>query len=124
VPKLEGFPETPNLLIYMWIAEERGVHQITVPRWHCRSNGKLAPGIELVTLLSFDPRIRNVTVDNRSRDSGKGVIRNNSFQCYHSFFSSTRSFVSDDSFVEKTTIFSLRWLAGICAVLCDITLPC
>jgi len=29
----------------MWIVEKRGIHQITVPPWHCRSNGKLALGM-------------------------------------------------------------------------------
>ena len=40
--KAQRFAETPNSLIYMWITEERGIHQVRVPPWHCRSHGKLA----------------------------------------------------------------------------------
>jgi hypothetical protein len=58
VPKLGRFSETPNLLIYVWIAEERGICQITVPACHSQSAGKLAVSvahakpspIELLTL--------------------------------------------------------------------------
>src|SRR5580700_3815806 len=40
--KARRFSEAPNLLVYVWIAEERGIRQITVPACHCQLNGKAA----------------------------------------------------------------------------------
>ena len=48
VPKLGRFSETPNLLIYMWIAEQRELRQIAVPACRCHSAGSFPGRCEVV----------------------------------------------------------------------------